>query len=495
MTTETALNASQQIAAEGTERLRVHIPAIPVAFLGLGVYRAWIEIAFVGTFVPYPDVTLATRDLFDLGCGLTLIVCALLARYLGPLFKRTGIFVACGILLVASTVGLFTQLFLPGVTTAWSAATALAGGVGIGLIILVWSELYGCLNPLRVALYYSASIIAGGLILYVYRGFMLPWLFAMTLVLPIASLIMARRAFASIPEPERPESRWVSFSVPWKAILMMALYAFAYGILESPLYASTFGPHSAPGTLLVAALVFLGVIVQGKRFDFNATYRLGLPLMIVAFLIIAVFGNAGDVVSSVCVAGGYTAVSILIMVICANICYRYGVSAVWLFGIERSMRLLFMFMGRQVALSVPAAAGAQFNGTAAVAGIAILAVVMGTLIFLSERDLASRWGATFLDSSGASADILRKQEIADRCDEIAHAHRLTARESEVLLLLAQKKTISTIEHELFIANGTAKAHVRHIYQKLGIHTRKELFEMVGVADDAPRRGGDQAKED
>ncbi|MFR3272808.1 MAG: LuxR C-terminal-related transcriptional regulator [Slackia sp.] len=39
-----------------------------------------------------------------------------------------------------------------------------------------------------------------------------------------------------------------------------------------------------------------------------------------------------------------------------------------------------------------------------------------------------------------------------------------------------------MERELFIANGTAKAHVRHIYQKLDIHTRQELFDMLGVVD-------------
>ena len=37
-----------------------------------------------------------------------------------------------------------------------------------------------------------------------------------------------------------------------------------------------------------------------------------------------------------------------------------------------------------------------------------------------------------------------------------------------------------IEHELYIANGTAKAHVRHIYQKFGIHSREELFEVLGI---------------
>ena len=50
----------------------------------------------------------------------------------------------------------------------------------------------------------------------------------------------------------------------------------------------------------------------------------------------------------------------------------------------------------------------------------------------------------------------------------------------IYMLLGQRKTVGIIERELFIANGTAKAHVRHIYQKLDIHTRQELFDMLGV---------------
>jgi len=40
--------------------------------------------------------------------------------------------------------------------------------------------------------------------------------------------------------------------------------------------------------------------------------------------------------------------------------------------------------------------------------------------------------------------------------------------------------VCIIERELVIANGTAKAHVRHIYQKLDIHTRQELFDLLDM---------------
>lgn len=72
----------------------------------------------------------------------------------------------------------------------------------------------------------------------------------------------------------------------------------------------------------------------------------------------------------------------------------------------------------------------------------------------------------------------QRHSLARSCAEIARTRNLSQREGEVLLLLAQKKTARDIEQELCIANGTAKAHIRHVYQKLDIHTREELFAMV-----------------
>ena len=62
-----------------------------------------------------------------------------------------------------------------------------------------------------------------------------------------------------------------------------------------------------------------------------------------------------------------------------------------------------------------------------------------------------------------------------------YQRNLSQREGEVLLLLAQHKTARDIEAELCVANGTAKAHIRHVYQKLDIHTREELFALVEEA--------------
>jgi len=112
--------------------------------------------------------------------------------------------------------------------------------------------------------------------------------------------------------------------------------------------------------------------------------------------------------------------------------------------------------------------------------LAVGPFVPATPILFSERDLSSRWGANFLAGGTDSAAMIRKQELADRCAEVARAYKLSTREEEVLLLLAQRKTVGIIERELFIANGTAKTHIRHIYRKLDIHSRDELSDLLGL---------------
>lgn len=476
----TSENASQEGGAFSPFRVFSGAIAIPVAFLGLGVYRAWIEIVFVGSFVSFPDLNFSMRDLFDVACCLTAVLCIVFARRISPFFNKPVVYGVCGSTLTISTIGMFGILLFPQVFEVAAPLWAILGGFGIALLILFWSELYGCLNPLRVALYYSASIVVGALIVYIYQGFKEPWLAVMTILLPAASLYMVSRSFASLPPAERPATTWTSFSVPWKAVLFMAAYAFGYGLMEGDIYSDVFGPHSAPGVVLVGLLVFIGVAFRGGRFDFALIYRIALPLTVLALFLVQAIGDVQGEAAAFCMSAAYTAQSILIMLIIANICYRYRVSAVWLFGIERSIRLVVMGLGRFVAnityeLGVFGEYGATF-----VSLLAIIAVVIATTILLTERDLSSRWGANFISGGVDTAAILRKEELEERCNEIAITYHLTAREKEVLELLAQRKTVGIIERELLIANGTAKAHVRHIYQKLNIHTRQELFDLLNI---------------
>ena len=203
-------------------------------------------------------------------------------------------------------------------------------------------------NPLRVATYYSLSIVVGAIVVYIWHGFSVSLAFRNDRLVAARLHSLRIRKFPSAAFGGAAAKYKSSFfSIPWKAIILMSIYAFAYGLLENTTYTGYFGPHSAPGTLAAGAVVLFAVAAQGRHFDFGMIYRLALPFTVAALLLIPAFNILSEPVSSFCVSAGYTAHPIFVMVIIANLCYRYGASASLLFGIERGVRQISMMQGAQ----------------------------------------------------------------------------------------------------------------------------------------------------
>ena len=64
------------------------------------------------------------------------------------------------------------------------------------------------------------------------------------------------------------------------------------------------------------------------------------------------------------------------------------------------------------------------------------------------------------------------------CLDIAARFGLSQRETDVLFLLAKGRTIAFIADELGVSFNTAKSHIRHVYVKIGVHTKSELLDLV-----------------
>lgn len=61
---------------------------------------------------------------------------------------------------------------------------------------------------------------------------------------------------------------------------------------------------------------------------------------------------------------------------------------------------------------------------------------------------------------------------------LADAHQLTQRETEVFLLLAQGRSQTFISQQLVLAPSTVKTHAKHVYQKLGVQSKQELISLA-----------------
>lgn len=61
-------------------------------------------------------------------------------------------------------------------------------------------------------------------------------------------------------------------------------------------------------------------------------------------------------------------------------------------------------------------------------------------------------------------------------EDFARAQGLSNRETEVVLLLLEGRSLRYIQNELYISEGTARTHVKRIYAKLGVHSKQELID-------------------
>ncbi len=80
-------------------------------------------------------------------------------------------------------------------------------------------------------------------------------------------------------------------------------------------------------------------------------------------------------------------------------------------------------------------------------------------------------------------DVLRRSPGTSNDESELGLGSLTAREREVLNLLARGNSNREIAEQLFITNKTVKNHLSRIYEKIGVHSRAEAIALwLGVRD-------------
>lgn len=584
--------ANVRTASVPSQNLPLNTPAwsaLPLRFLGMGFYLAWIySVQFGSPASPTPmdvAVTESLSLLSNIANAATLILCAIFARRLTPLTQRRSVAWGAGLAMALGTLLLGLTGATPLVTSEPMAASlgtlnaigsvvgAVISGLGLGIVILLWGEFYASL-PLRlVMIYYSASFIAATLLNFLILALGGIPALIVTAALPIicvgccegsarlrsrqltseelseddllsqktARLAAAARSEATAQARRIADTRW---TFPLRPVLLMAAYSFTFSYCR----ASGGVVNALPmlGVALIAAFTLTGSLWFFDRFRIELLCRLALPLMVAGVLLQPFGGNIGLVIAGIFLNAGHAGFMILVMILFSTMCYRYGILALWLFGITRAARVIAIIIGSYFGMTVSTFWSPET--LALTTTIIVVVLVALSSLLITDKDMENTWGmspiidktagdtekvedtATQKGSEDSAKDALEIEDIqteyakeensssqaglqdhdrmaatesptttnslserqstsdnyfdtfVGRCAQIARIHGLTPREEEVLALLAQGYSVPRIEKELFISNGTAKGHVRHIYAKMGVHTRDELIEAVDMRD-------------
>lgn len=108
-------------------------------------------------------------------------------------------------------------------------------------------------------------------------------------------------------------------------------------------------------------------------------------------------------------------------------------------------------------------------------------LLFACMAFLLTYELATAAGF-FRENIGAkgSTVVLETDFIDFRCDELAKAHKLSDRETEIIKLLCAGRSRGYIAEALYLSENTVKWYCRQIYRKLDIHKKQELLTLIGL---------------
>lgn len=373
------------------------------------------------------------------------------------------------------------SFLLPSVADIVSANAAanmlfLAGGALFGVylayVVPLWLRACAIHDPAEIVW----TVLLAGLL-----GSVLVWFFAdmgptRLLAASLGALLLgtyllsrASDAFVSDVDAPRRES-----GAPYASKrLFAACFLMAFAFVEAISFAEADGASSAyaAGTFFAPVLIACVCLLALRGLTVVSLLSMAVPIATVVVMSASFFRFDPVLSFDLAVAGMF-----LFLV--------YAVMAVFFstYGSDRAaygsfLMLAVSFAGGCVVGRVGSAFAVScepFSSNVAVLA-AILAVVAALLLCVRMPACASPSPAAS-SPADPSADFLLEKRI----DRAADAHALGRREKEALSLLLAGKTAGEIARIMVVAPGTAKSHVYHVYRKLGVHSRAELFEMFGL---------------
>ncbi|NTW29307.1 MAG: helix-turn-helix transcriptional regulator [Coriobacteriia bacterium] len=462
---------------------------MPIRYLGLSFIMTWIWLTSSSTLLfPTAESPVALARLsYTVSLGVDVVV--LLA--VGLFFTRP----------ISSSQRKILLIFSPLLVAVGTATIALVGasagdslsmvvllgaaaltGVGNAPLLLMCGEFYGSIGTKRASIYIPAAF-ALAIALY----FVVVNLRPVAAIIALAALPLCAagvlalsllRIPAAIPILRAHSTR--VFPIPWRLSLAIGLYGAAFGLMQGlilPGSAAAFNSTYAWSLLgggIAAVLITLGSILFSRDLDLGFTYRPVLPLLVVGFLLLPFLGGSRSYLAGAAVTAGYVCFDILVWIMLSDLANRSGISPLKVFGCGRGLAQGSMLIGMLLGYLFAGRIGVASEGLTWVAVGAVIALVLLTSIVLSARDVLGAWGleeANALSAPDEDLLMLSYHEISERA-------ALTRREREVMELLAKGRSLAYIEGKLVIAHGTAKTHVYRIYNKLGVHSRQELIDMV-----------------
>lgn len=315
-------------------------------------------------------------------------------------------------------------------------------------------------------------------------------------------------------------------ALPWRSLGVIAVAALVGNVMASVIMGTSYeGADSLyPGGIAlcacIATMALVPLTAERTAFSVAQLYRITVTFSVVGLVAILVLGAAAVPVGGALVQGCTLFFQPLVYVVVTRSTRLQGLSPLVAFGVGQALISAVVLAGNLVGKLLFQMAGETPLLLSAVCGAGVLALffmVVARAAQVGEEGNEEKDGGTeemeaetrgadrvkaaaagrgssgvaagerlFEDGGTTEAATLPNGDCAagvgaqgeDSAAVFARAVGLTARETEILSLLVRGRTLPCIANELFVATGTVKTHVRHIYEKSLVNNRQELLDKV-----------------
>jgi DNA-binding CsgD family transcriptional regulator len=265
------------------------------------------------------------------------------------------------------------------------------------------------------------------------------------------------------------------------------------------------------GGALISALVLIFLWQRFSfRFDTVLSFRTIFPLIATSFLLLPFIGSAYLRIFAGVMYMFFAFATMIMLIQCAQASRDHGINPVFVYGffggIVYSLQSVGFLTGY---LSAPMVDyGFQQLAIIALLSVWFLAITLylvrgsfrrddsdalmqsSSIEFIALKPIDEKlenlsrlaslptpqrspsWTAAAQDSKGF------RDRISKQCALIVRQYRLTAREAEVMELIARGNSVAHIAETLIVSENTIRTHSKRLYVKLNIHKRQDLLALL-----------------
>lgn len=293
------------------------------------------------------------------------------------------------------------------------------------------------------------------------------------------------------------------------------------------------------GALLTAVIVLVVWQLKNLRLSVTGAYRIFFPFVITSFVILPFLGLAFERWQAAILYAVYSAAIMLMMVQCAQVSRDRGINPIFIYGFFGAVMYILHDLGFIAGTFAERirVIGLEPNTIIALVAIYLLGLMFfigqggfGHILrprqdesielmfeanpfFASDGDdergeRGAGVGDTEIGTTGESegdravveeasasgttrggadetdeivrfeVDAIYLDRLSKQAEVVRHRYRLSAREAEVMEMIARGYTVPRIAEELIVSENTIRTHSKRIYAKLGIHSKYELRDLV-----------------